>query len=160
MSAVILRKSLAIATLLAALSACSQNPQFKINSANRVYASFHDLNILLAQADLGTFRKPSSFAANADSYATVIGGFEVGRFAAVGLSSAAPSATASVDPLDQLIGRCIDQIRQMADTHRTTGIAPASAIRQSVQTSCEQAVLSVAANEDSALIVTTAAGYL
>lgn len=156
-----LKGTLAVAVTLVALSACSQNPQFRINTANQVYSALNDLQVLLAKAELGRFRQASSFNGAADSYAKVIGGFQVGRFVAVGLPPDADVAGAdALNPQDGFIARCVDQVRRMAATHRTSGIAPDAAIIGTVRHDCAAAARAVAANESSALLLTTAAGYL
>lgn len=156
-----MNKTIAMLTTLTALSACSQNPQFKMNSAKQVYQAGNDLHILLAKADLDALKKRSSYAANIDSYASVIGGFEVGRqVAIVQPAGLAPSKAAKLDALDRNIKECLAQIRQMAERHRTSGIDAASGITQNVRTSCDKAVRSVAANETSAWIVSTVADDL
>jgi hypothetical protein len=153
--------NLANLTALALLSACSQNPQFKINSANQVYKSGYDLNTLLAKAELDAFQNPSTYAANVDSYASAIGGFQVGRqVALVQPTGLFRSKGIALDTLESDLEECIAKIAQMAELHRTSGIDPKSNITQAVRASCDKAIRSVAANETSAWIVTTAAGDL
>jgi hypothetical protein len=150
--------TLATAATLAVLAACGRNPEFRTSLANHAYTSLADLHTLLAKADLGTLRSRSSFAGEADTYATVIGGFEMSR-----LLAAAPAADRTAitsDDLDRNVGRCADQVRQMSDLHRTAGLAPRSPIVRSVRTSCDAAATWVAANEASSWLVSTIAGDL
>jgi hypothetical protein len=156
-----MNKTMVFLTTFMALSACSQNPQFKMNSANQVYQAGNDLHILLAKADLDAFQRPSSYATNIENYAAVIGGFEVGRQVAVFQSRfLAPSKAVKLDTLDSDIAGCLVRIKQMAKLHSTSGIDASSSITEAVRSSCDKAVRSVAANETSAWIVTTAADDL
>lgn len=154
-----LKASLAAAVALAALAACNQNPQFRINTANQVYGALNALQVLLAKAELGRFRHASSFDAAADSYAEIIGGFEVGRFVTlVGLPPEGNAADDSaLNPQDRLIAGCTAQVRQMAAQHQAAGIAPDSPLPETLRKSCSAAARAVAANEASALLLTTAA---
>lgn len=154
-------KKSALSIALLFLAACSQNPQFKINTANQVYSALNNLQVLLAQSELGLFAKPASFPDQADSYASVMGGFSAGRFVAIAtpplgvlLGEGAPAAG------DGVVEQCVDQIRQMALQHKASGIAPTSGIIRTVRSSCDAAARAVAANESSALLLTTAAGDL
>jgi hypothetical protein len=145
----------------AVLSACSQNPQFKISTANKVYSALNDLQVLLAKAELGLVSSPASFAKTSGDYAKIMGGFETGRFTAVGISQSVDVLDAdSLNPEVKVIASCVAQVRTMAETHRSTGIDPASDIIPTVRQSCGAAARSVAANESSALILSTAAGDL
>ena len=94
---------LATAATLVALAACSQNPQFRMNMASQAYGALNELYVLLARADLGTLRAPASFADQAESYAVIIGGFEVAGLLAAGRP---PGREASED-LAATIGRCV-----------------------------------------------------
>jgi hypothetical protein len=153
-----LRPVLAAAALLAAVAACTQNPQFRMNLANQSYGSLNELYVLLAKADLGTLRSPSSFADEADSYAMIIGGFELGRLLARPTGS--PPGAGSLDDLDRAIRQCVGQLTQMSDRHRTSGIVPGSPTIRTVRERCDAAARSVAADEVSSWIFSTAAGDL
>jgi hypothetical protein len=156
-----MKLSLSIVTMLAVVSACGPNPQFKINSANQVFSAGNELHTLLAKADLNAFQSSSTFAAHLDSYASVIGGFEIGRqVAVVRPVSATPKKAAALDALDSNITECIARLKQMAELHHTSGIDAGSDITQSVRNTCNKALRSVAANETSAWLVTTAADDL
>jgi hypothetical protein len=147
-----LRRILAATAVLGAVAGCGQNPQFRMNLANRAYGSLGELYVLLAKADLGALRSPSSFAGEVDSYAAILGGFEVGRLMA--------KDHASGDDLNKAIQQCVGQVRQMSDAHRTAGIAPGSARIRTVRISCDDAARLVAANEVSSWIFSTAAADL
>jgi hypothetical protein len=155
-----MRKRSVLTVVVLLLGACSQNPQFKINTANQVYSALNTLQVMLAQAELGLFAQPSSFAAQADSYAGVMGGFSAGRFVEIAappvvdlLGEAAPGSGSVVE-------RCVADIRTMALRHKASGIPATSEVIGTVRSSCDAAARAVAANESSALLLTTAAGDL
>ena len=147
---------LATAATLVALAACSQNPQFRMNMASQAYGALNELYVLLARADLGTLRAPASFADQAESYAVIIGGFEVAGLLAAGR----PPGREPSEDLAATIGRCVDRLRRMSDQHRTAGIAPRAPITSAVRTGCDAAARSVAADEVSLWVFSTIAGDL
>ncbi len=152
---------LATAVMLVAVTACSQNPQFRMNIANQAYSSLSELYVLLAKADLGALRSPASFGGEVDSYAQIIGGFQVGRLMVAGRpAGSARSKAAALDEIDAAIGRCAAQVRSMSDVHRSAGIAPGSDTIRTVRASCDAAAQLVAANEVSSWLFTTVAGDL
>jgi hypothetical protein len=153
-----LKRALATASALCVLAACSQNPQFRMNMADQAYTALNELYVLLAMAELGTLRSPASFTGMADTYAVIIGGFQIGGLIAAGR----PQGPASdrPDDLDKTIPRCVDQIRRISDLHRTSGISPSSPALKTVRASCNAAARSVAANEVSSWVFTTIAGDL
>jgi hypothetical protein len=140
---------------------CSQNPEFRANLANQAYGSLNQLYVLLAEAELGALRSPSSFASEVETYATIIGGFEVSRLIVAGRpASRTASEAASLEDLGGAIGHCVAQVKRLSEMHRTNGIASGSAMIGSVRGSCDTAARLVAANEVSSWIFTTAAGDL
>ena len=143
------------------LSACNSNPQFRMISANRVYDSFNSLYILLAKADLGLFRSPSSFPAEVDTYGEIIAGFEIGRMVQTEkkLSSALARAE-SRDALASVIAKCVDQVKVVAKQHRSSGIPAGSPLLDTTRKACLLAVGAVADNERSSIFVATVAGDL
>jgi hypothetical protein len=144
---------LAIGAVLVLVAGCSRNPQFQMTNANRAYTAFADLYVLLAKAEIGALRSPSSFNGTVDSYAEVIGGFEIGRL----LGGDRPAATAALQaPIDL----CLDQLRAMATIHKASGVAPDAPIVQAVRRQCDTAVQAVAENEVSSWLFETAAGDL
>ncbi len=144
---------LAIGAVLVLVAGCSRNPQFQMANANRAYGAFSELYVLLAKAEIGAFRKPSSFAGAVDSYAEVMGGFEIGRL----LGRDRPESTAALQgPVDG----CIAELRSMAGMHRASGIDPDAPILQSVRSRCDTAALAIAENEVSSWLFATAAGDL
>lgn len=151
-----LRRTFATLAVLAAVSACSQNPQFRMDMANEAYESLDTLYVLLAKADLGALRSPSSYPGEVDSYATIIGGFDLGRLLTAGRPSGKGGA-ASLDHVDATIGQCVGEIRRMSDVHRSKGIAPGSDVVRAVRTRCDAAARLVAANEVSSWLFSTAA---
>jgi hypothetical protein len=126
-----------------------------MNVANQAYGALNELYVLLAKADLGALRSPSSFDDEVGSYAGIIGGFQVGRLMAAGRP-----VGGFLHDLDKAIGQCADQVRRMSDVHRSAGLAPGSTTLRSVRTSCDTAARSVAAEEASSWIFSTAAGDL
>jgi hypothetical protein len=148
-----LRITFATAAMLALLAACSRNPEFRTSVANRAYGSLGHLYTLMAKADLGALRSPASFAGEADGYAAIIGGLEMSRL----LSPAPASPT---DDLGRAVGRCVAEVRRMADQHRTAGLAPGAAVVGTVRSSCDAAAAAAAANEASSWLLTTVAGDL
>jgi hypothetical protein len=149
-------RALATAAALSAGAACTVNPQFRISLAKQTYAALDELYVLLAKAELGAFRFPSSFAAEADAYAAVIGGFGVGALMA-------PRAGAEVEGAPDLVAavdRCVGQVRRLAAAHRTSGVAPDAAAIHAVRASCDTAVRWVAASEAPSLILRTVGGDL
>ena len=156
-----LKGTLATAAMLVALTACSQNPQFRANVANQAYGSLSELYVLLAKADLGALRSPASFGGEVDSYAQIIGGFEVGRLMVAGRRPGlSRSRAAAFDDLDAAVKRCADQVGRMSDMHRRAGIAPGSETIRTVRASCDAAARLVAASELSSWVFTTVAGNL
>jgi hypothetical protein len=153
-----LKRALATASTLGVLAACGQNPQFRMNMADQTYTALNELYVLLAMAELGTLRSSASFAAKADTYAAIIGGFQVGMLIAAGRPL--DPASDLPDDLDKTIPRCVDQIRRMSSLHRTSGISPDSPALENVRASCDAAARSVAANEVSSWVFTTIAGDL
>ena len=149
---------LAAAAILLLLAACGRNPEFRTSVANDAYASLADLHRLLAAADLGSLRSPSSFAGEADAYARVIGGFEMSRL--LGTAAAADLPGTPSDDLARNVGHCADQVRRMAAQHRAAGLAPGAPVVGSARTSCDAAATWIAANEASSWILTTVAGDL
>jgi hypothetical protein len=161
MSPTRLKATLATAAMLVALTACSQNPQFRANVANQAYGSLSELYVLLAKADLGALRSPASFGGEVDSYAQIIGGFEVGRLMVAGRRPGlSRSRAAAFDDLDAAVKRCADQVGRMSDMHRRAGIAPGSETIRTVRASCDAAARLVAASELSSWVFTTVAGDL
>jgi hypothetical protein len=149
-----LKITLATAALLALLG-CVRNPEFRTSVANHAYGTLGDLHTLLARAELGTLRSRSSFAGQADTYAEVIGGFEMSR-----LLAAAPTGGTLPDDLDRSAARCAAEVRQMAAEHRSAGLAPDAPILRTVRASCDAAAAAVAAGEASSWVLTTVAGDL
>ena len=144
---------LAIGAALLAVAGCSRNPQFQMANANQAYGAFSDLYVLLAKAEIGAFGAPSSFNGTLDSYAEVIGGFEIGRL----LGGDRPEATAALrTPIDE----CIAELRSMAAMHRASGIDADAPILQAVRGRCDTAALAIAENEVSSWLFATAAGDL
>jgi hypothetical protein len=144
---------LAIATTLVLVAGCSKSPQFRMANANQAYDSLNELYVLLAKAELGAYRSPSSFAGTVDSYAEVVGGFETGRL----MGADRPREAAS---FDAAIDGCVGEVRGMAQTHRTAGIDPDAFVIRTVRSRCDAAANAVAENEVSSWLFTTAAGDL
>jgi hypothetical protein len=69
------------------------------------------------------------------------------------LGEAAPGSGSVVE-------RCVADIRTMALRHKASGIPATSEVIGTVRSSCDAAARAVAANESSALLLTTAAGDL
>jgi hypothetical protein len=147
--------SLTLAATLA-LAACSGNPDYRTDIASRSYAALGDLYVLLAKADLGALRAPSSYPASVDSYAAVLGGFRIG-----GLLARLPSdAGAPPDDIEGTLTRCLDRVREMANRHKAQGVAPGDPLLGTVRTACDTAARWVAADEASSWVLNTFAGDL
>jgi len=149
----LIKRSLIVAATLA-VAACSQNPQFRIASANRAYDALEGLYVLLAKAELGALRSPASYAGSVDDYAAVIAGFQTGRL----LDAGRPDAAAAAESLSAGIARCVDDVKRMSAVHKAGGVAPGSAEIPRVRASCDAAARSVAASETSSWLFATAAG--
>jgi hypothetical protein len=151
------KRNLVIGAAVVAVAACSQNPQFRMTSANQAYSSLNELYVLLSKAELGALRSASTFDDSADSYATAMAGFQLGRLLDTdGPIDIGPSGSA----LQVAIARCVDQIKRMSVLHRTRGIEPASPAIDAVRRSCDAAAGSIAATETSSWLFATAAGDL
>jgi hypothetical protein len=155
-----LKPTLALAAALLALAACGQNPQFRMNVASQSYGSLDELYVLLAKADLGALRSAASFGDEVDSYARIIGGFQVGRLMVAGRPASRRAGAASLDDLDAAIARCAAQVTRMSDVHRRAGLPPGSDTIRTVRASCDAATRLVAANAVSSWVFTTVAGDL
>lgn len=148
-------RNLVAGAVLVALSACTQNPQFRMSNANQVYGSLDELYVLLAKAELGAFRSRSSFGGSVDGYAAVVGGFQLGRLLE---ADRAVSLDAVRSSLDAAISRCVAQVKNMSVLHRTEGIDPAAPVIEAVRQTCDAAAIAVAATETSSWLFATAAG--
>jgi hypothetical protein len=144
------------AAALAGMAGCSQNPQFRMAIASQAYGSLEALYVLLAKAELGALRSPSSFGDEVETYATVIGGFEASRLLVAGALD--PNGPAAV--LDQSIDGCVARVRQMSVRHRATGIPADPALLGGVRSVCDAATRQVAAEAASSWLFSTAAGDL
>lgn len=155
MRALIPTRNLVAGAMLAALAACSQNPQFRMSTANRTYASLSDLYVLLAKAELGAFRSTSSFGDSVDGYASVVGGFQLGR-----LLEADPTVSLDAErrSLGGAVSRCVAQLKNMSAIHGEKGIDPGDPVIQAVRNTCDAAAVAVAATETSSWLFSTAAG--
>ncbi len=143
--------------IFVAVAACSQNPQFRMTNANQAFNSLNELYVLLAKAELGLFRSASSFGDNADSYATTIAGFQLGRL----LDADRPAGIdTSRSELDDAIARCVKLVERLSVLHRTRGVAPGSPAIAAAREGCDGAARSVAATETSSWLFATAAGDL
>lgn len=155
MRALMPTRNLVAGAVLVALSACTQNPQFRMSNANQVYGSLDELYVLLAKAELGAFRSKSSFGGSVDGYAAVVGGFQLGRLLE---ADRAVSLDAVRSSLDAAISRCVAQVKNMSVLHRTKGIDPTEPVIQAVREACDAAAIAVAATETSSWLFATAAG--
>ena len=155
MRALIPTRNLVAGAVLVALTACTQNPQFSMSTANRTYASLSELYVLLAKAELGAFRSSSSFVGSVDGYAAVMGGFQLGRLLD---ADRAVSLDAKRRSLNAAISRCVAQVKNMSVLHRTKGIDPAEPVIEAVRETCDAAATAVAATETSSWLFATAAG--
>jgi hypothetical protein len=145
--------ALAAIVILGLVGSCARNPQFRMTNANLVYNSLGDLYVLLAQAELGAFASPSSYGKAVESYASVMGGFEIGRLLATGRPGEAGS-------LDQVIAACVGEVKELAEMHRRVGVLPDAAVIETVRTWCDRAAAAAAEQEVSSWLFETAASDL
>ena len=153
------RRTLLTTCLLVIVAGCGRNPEFRDNLAQQAYHSVTELYVLLAKANLGALRHPSSYGGEVDRYAVVIGGFQAGRLLASDRLRGSKDPH-SLDGLDTNIERCVDAVRQMAEMHQRTGIDQGSGMIRTVRASCDTAATSIAGNEASSWFVSTLAGDL
>lgn len=137
-------------SLFLILSACSIfAPPYVEEADARATEAYEVLSKILAKADLGLLRSPSTFNDYADDYATVISKFETAAFSVGGAPSgenSTPLAQAKTS-LNVILQSCLNLVKLFSKEHKEFGIVEGSGTVQPVRVSCDQAVKAIRATK-------------
>lgn len=122
------------------LSGCTLfAPRFDPYVSEKTNTAYTGVAELIAAVELGKYADPASFAGAVDRYASIDGKLAAASQRATLVDAPTGASQTARDLLRRQIERCRTQVRDLADTHKELGLAPAAGATAGTMVSCDMA---------------------
>ena len=137
-------RGFAVALGAALLAACAVfAPGYDPVIDEKATQAYEEVARVLAEVELGRYAEPASYEASAAQYPVIDAQLAVAEMRARTLTVSGERADRARELIVSQIRGCREQMKSLADQHRTTGVPPGVGATQPVMVSCDLALRAV-----------------